>query len=118
MSESMPVLDMSVLENLKMMVGEHYGRILEAQIGDAMQLAEKLRELENSQDMKAIKDVAHTVKGSFANIGAMRLVECARNLEFAARDGDAEAVDRYYSNIYSEMDQVRDIIQNLLNAES
>lgn len=48
-----------------------------------------LRAAHAQGDLARMKQTAHTIKGSAATFGAVRVGEVARSLEYAARDSDA-----------------------------
>jgi HPt (histidine-containing phosphotransfer) domain-containing protein len=91
MTDETPVLDRSVLDELRDSVGGD-----ELFIADlaATYLAEGPGHLAAMQaaaaagDAAAIVRPAHTLKSSSAALGAMRLSELAREIEFAGRNGE------------------------------
>jgi PAS domain S-box-containing protein len=61
---------------------------------DAPHHLESLREAIAGQDLKALEQAAHTLKGAASNMCAQKVFEAAQRLEFLARTGDlCRAVD-------------------------
>lgn len=83
-----PVLDLQVLASLETQLGAAVDKIVDALVEDLPVYLESLQAALFQGDIKAIADVAHTIKGSTGNIGALRLVEYSRTLEEQARGGD------------------------------
>ena len=81
-----------------------YGRVLgdrdlaqvltEAFLEELPERLGELREAVRAEDMKKVKRGAHTLKGSAANLGAVRLTRSLLATETAAEAGDAQAVRR------------------------
>jgi HPt (histidine-containing phosphotransfer) domain-containing protein len=44
----------------------------------------------NGNDAAAVKELAHSIKSAFGNLGATRAFEAARDLEKAGREGDSK----------------------------
>jgi len=92
MSDEAPILDQSVIDELRASVGGD-----DAFIADlvATYLAEGPGHLDAiaagvaAGDAGAVVRPAHTLKSSSASLGAMRLSQLAREIEFAGRDGES-----------------------------
>ncbi len=84
-------LDIQVLEQLRKMKPKDGEALVQKVVGMFLQIAPKqihtIREalLENNCD--AIRHAAHSLKSASANVGAMRLSELSRKIEFMAKDG-------------------------------
>ena len=59
-----------------------------------------------------IKVVAHEIKGSAYNIGAILLGDLAQELEFVARKQNSSEIETLISKIQIELDRVKQFIEN------
>ena len=65
--------------------------LIEMYLDDAQSHVDRLEAAVDAGDIAAIKQGSHTLKGSSANIGAIRMQEASFELEKCGRDGDAAA---------------------------
>ncbi len=89
---------------------ESYYKILKSYLRESLEMYKELDGLiKNDIDTFRIK--IHGLKSSSANIGAISVSEKARRLEMAAKDLDAEYIDRNISEFYSELLELLDNIK-------
>ena len=86
-----PVLDSQVLDELVQIAGSETARIVGLFLEDAPRLIAQLENAASAPDLNAMRDAAHTLKSSSANIGAMALSTAAKRVELGAR---AQKLDR------------------------
>ncbi|HSX63353.1 MAG TPA: response regulator, partial [Pseudoxanthomonas sp.] len=86
-----PVLDQSMLEELREIAGDETTRIIALFLDDAPRLIAQLEKNASIPDLDAMRDAAHTLKSSSANVGAMALSAAAKRVELGAR---ANKLDR------------------------
>jgi signal transduction histidine kinase/CheY-like chemotaxis protein len=86
-----PVLDQSMLEELREIAGDETTRIIALFLEDAPKLIATLEKAAAVPDLDAMRDAAHTLKSSSANVGAMALSAAAKRVELGAR---AQKLDR------------------------
>ena len=77
-----------------------------AKLGEAIKIA----------DMELARQIAHSVKGAAANVGAVTVQHGALQAESAAREGEIGQVQYHYENIKVEMEKVRSLV--MLNQET
>ncbi len=82
---SFPVLDQTMLEELREIAGEETVRIIAVFLEDAPRLIAVLEKAAAAPDLDAMRDAAHTLKSSSANVGAMALSAAAKRVELGAR---------------------------------
>ena len=87
--------DPQVLKNLKDSVGEVVSSMIEAFLEDTPVYLQSLKTAMAEGDAKHVRELAHTIKGSAANFGAIKVVEVSRELEEVGaedrlKDGGAE----------------------------
>ena len=75
-------------------------------IDDGPKRLEALREAMTASDVQQLEQVAHSLKGSAAILGASRLQESALALEEAAHDGRAENDVDLVADIAREIERV------------
>jgi HPt (histidine-containing phosphotransfer) domain-containing protein len=80
-----PVLDHSMLEELQEIAGDETARIIALFLEDAPRLIATLETASTVPDLEAMRDAAHTLKSSSANVGAMALSTAAKRVELGAR---------------------------------
>ncbi len=80
-----PVLDDETLDELYAVIGADAGRIVSVFLEDAPQLLAQLEQAALTPDLPALRDAAHSLKSSSANLGAMALSLAAKRVELGAR---------------------------------
>ena len=80
-----PVLDHSMLDELQEIAGDETVRIIGLFLEDAPRLIARLEMASTVPDLEAMRDAAHTLKSSSANVGAMALSTAAKRVELGAR---------------------------------
>ena len=80
-----PVLDHSMLDELQEIAGNETARIIALFLEDAPRLIAQLESAASLPDLDAMRDAAHTLKSSSANVGAMALSTAAKRVELGAR---------------------------------
>lgn len=86
-----PVLDDSALEELYAVIGADASRIVTVFLEDAPHLLGQLERAALAPDFPALREAAHSLKSSSANLGAMALSAAAKRIELGAR---METLDR------------------------
>ena len=86
-----PVLDHGMLDELREIAGDETPRIIGLFLEDAPRLIARMESASALPDLEAIRDAAHTLKSSSANVGAMALSTAAKRVELGAR---AQKLDR------------------------
>ena len=86
-----PVLDHAMLDELHEIAGDETARIVGLFLEDAPRLIARLESASVIPDLDAMRDAAHTLKSSSANVGAMALSTAAKRVELGAR---ARKLDR------------------------
>ncbi|MEE7560139.1 response regulator, partial [Xanthomonas sp. Kuri4-2] len=84
-AHGLPILDVSVLDELHEVAGAETARILQLFLEDAPTLIARLEAAAAAADPSQLREAAHTLKSSSANVGAMALSNTARRIELAAR---------------------------------
>jgi len=80
----------------------------------------KLNKKANSikkEKMTAIEQVAHTLKGASANIGADKIKKLLFRIELASRNGETEKIIHFYSALNEEAKKIDKKIKKLTGME-
>ena len=85
-----PVLDAAVLDELRSILGGEVDRLIEVFLDDTPTIIAALETAAAGPDMEGLRNAAHTLKSSSANLGAMSLSNAAKRVELGARMGTLE----------------------------
>ena len=107
-----PVLESSVLDELREVLGDEVDKIIAVYLEDAPRLIAQLERAAVDSDPIALRVAAHTLKSSSANVGAATLSEAARDLEHGARDGTLTQPANAVARIVGEFARVRAALQS------
>lgn len=110
------VLEASVLDELREVLGSEVDRIIRVYLEDAPRLIAQLQHAAANHDPIALRVAAHTLKSSSANVGAHTLSVAARDLEHGARDGTLSQPKEQVAALAAEFAQVRAALQERLSA--
>ena len=80
-----PVIDASVLDELRSILGSEVDRLIEVFLDDTPRLIAALEGAATGPDYDMLRNAAHTLKSSSANLGAMSLSNAAKKVEIGAR---------------------------------
>ncbi len=86
-SASLPVLQRDVLDELREIAGAETATIIDVFLDDTSPVVRKLQEAALVPDLEQLRELAHSLKSSSANVGAMALSAAARRIELDARAG-------------------------------
>ncbi|MGO1718571.1 MAG: ATP-binding protein [Luteimonas sp.] len=85
-----PVIDEEVLGELRAMLGDEVEHLIEVFLEDTPKLLARLEIAASGPDYDGLRDAAHSLKSSSANLGAMLLSAAARRVEQGARERSLE----------------------------
>lgn len=112
------VLNRTVLNELREVLGSEVNRILSVYLQDTPRLIAQLEQAAVANNPIALRVAAHSLKSSSANVGASALSVAARDLEYGARDGTLTQPANAVAVIVAEFGRVRTALQAELNAET
>ena len=84
------MLDPGILDDLQAMLGEEVERLVDVFLEDTPRLVRALEHAAAGPDYDALREAAHSLKSSAANLGAMSLSAAAKRVELAARERSLE----------------------------
>lgn len=85
-----PVLDRDVLDELHAVIGDSALQILSVFLDDAPAMVQQLQQAAQCGDGPRLKAVAHSLKSSSANVGALSLSAIAQRIEHEAHSGSLQ----------------------------
>lgn len=104
-------VDFAVLTYMRELQGDgeddFVGELIEVFLADAKPRVAAIRAAVARGDREALRSVAHSLKGSSANLGASGLAELCAGLERRAKSGSLEGADREASQLEAEFERVR-----------
>ncbi|MDJ0533056.1 MAG: ATP-binding protein [Xenococcaceae cyanobacterium MO_207.B15] len=115
------VLDMTVLDSLRQLVGakapEMLTKIINQYLEDAPGKVSAIAEALKSQDIEALRKASHSLRSSSANLGAISLAEYCKNLENIARAGEMPENPETITELETEYEKVKIALQQECNHE-
>jgi signal transduction histidine kinase/CheY-like chemotaxis protein/HPt (histidine-containing phosphotransfer) domain-containing protein len=106
-----PVLDEETLDELYAVIGADAGRIVTVFLEDAPQLLAQLEQAALTPDLPALRDAAHSLKSSSANLGAMALSQAAKRVELGARMQSLDRPAVAVAMVVDEFERARQALQ-------
>ncbi len=88
------IIDIQVLRNLEAQLGPAVEKVIAAIVEDLPLYLEALEQALEQRDSIKLAVIAHTIKGSASNVGAVRLVEISQQLESQARKDELEGAEK------------------------
>ncbi|AKK65503.1 histidine kinase [Xanthomonas oryzae pv. oryzicola] len=104
---ALPILDNSVIDELYEVAGADTITILQLFLEDAPPIIEQLEAAAANRDNMQLRDLAHTLKSSSANVGAQAVSNAARRIELAARTGTIERPSAMVALVIAEYARAR-----------
>lgn len=104
-------LDPVVMKELKAVMGEEFQTLVQTFVADSVTRLENLARSIDAGDAENLRRTAHSFKGSASNVGAPRLTELCRQLEFSGREGNLERAPRLLTLVRDEYQQVRELLE-------
>ena len=104
------VLDPEVIQSLRELGGEDDPELLcelvELFTSDSPARVSEMRRGVESSDWSVVDAMAHALKSSSANVGAMKLSELCRQTEVASKQADRDATDAAVTALEGEFQRV------------
>lgn len=106
-------LDHALLQELKMLMEDDFGALLEAYLEDSQRQIQDVSDAWEAGDLERLRRGAHSLKGASANIGAAALAALCSHLEELAGGGDAPPLAPLLQRVRAELRDVRDAVAAL-----
>jgi HPt (histidine-containing phosphotransfer) domain-containing protein len=115
---SVDLLDMTVLEELRVLDEPDLRELVELYVGDVVSQLGHIRAALETDDAAAISAAAHRIKGASLSIGAARMATLSSDVETAAKDGALDPVAELVSSLEADLDPTRAALANTFGIES
>jgi len=113
------IIDFNALENIRSLESPDNPGILEKVINiflrEAPEIIQMLRQAILDQDAETVRQKAHYLKSSSANLGAFLQVELCKELEFMGKNRVLEGAETILEKIQTNFPQVKAALQQQLN---
>jgi HPt (histidine-containing phosphotransfer) domain-containing protein len=115
---SVDLLDMTVLEELRVLDEEDLRELVELYVGDVVSQLGHIRAGLAAQDGVVISAAAHRIKGASLSIGAAKMATLSADVETAAKDDSLEPILALVSSLESDLDPTRAALAKTFGIES
>lgn len=105
-------LDVTILEELKMLLEDDFPDLIETFLTDARVRVRELVRTVDSGVPEDIRQSAHSFKGSSINVGAKQLSSLCRELEDLARSGRTQGTKGLVGRVEIELVQVEQLLRD------
>lgn len=99
-------LDGDILAMLKDVMEDEFSVLIETYLSDGVNRIQDLRKALNNQDSDAVRQTAHSLKGSSSNIGAGPLAQLCMKIESCADKGQLAGLDSILDEVEQEFSAV------------
>jgi signal transduction histidine kinase/CheY-like chemotaxis protein len=106
-----PVVDHDILDELRTMLGGEVERLIDVFLEDTPRLIAALESAATGPDFNALRDAAHSLKSSSANLGAMSLSAAAKRVELGAREKSLDRPAVAVALIANEFARARQVLK-------
>lgn len=107
MNEQNKVLDQTILVNLSQALGDRMPHILEVYMQEVPRSIADMRSAMSKEDYEAVRIIAHGLKSSSANVGALQVSRLAANLELKLKQQHVDNLAVDIDKLAQAFDQVR-----------
>ncbi|MGH8055005.1 MAG: ATP-binding protein [Stenotrophomonas sp.] len=107
---TVPTLERKVLDELVEIAGDDTHMIIQLFLDETLILLQQLQAASAISDQARLGEVAHSLKSSSANVGALALSEAARQLEHAVRTGTLEQPASRVAQLIAEFSRARQML--------
>jgi signal transduction histidine kinase/CheY-like chemotaxis protein len=116
--ETVAVIDSGVLDELRDVLGSEIDRLINLFLEDTPMLLARLEAAALAPDFHELREAAHSLKSSSANLGAMALSAAAKRVELGARMQTLDRPAVAVALIASEFARVRAALQVIADART
>ncbi len=99
-------LDMQVLDELRCVLADEFGGLIDDFLCDTKSRIQEMEQAVVNEDAKTVRWVAHSLKGSSSNVGAIALSDESHCLEKMARSGNIIGMGSALRSLIEEFAQV------------
>ncbi len=115
--DNLPVFDESKLKNFEIPGREHdksfLFKMLDLYLQRTPELLTELKKAFENNEIEKVHRSAHSLKSNCAMLGAIRLTEIAKRIEFAAKENKIEEIKDLVERLDQEFAQVKEILEKI-----
>ena len=115
MNQSNALLDQEQISNLKELFNEGLEEFLKTFMNDFEKKEKELNTVLEDKNLEQAAKIAHSLKGSSANIGAKSLAAACQQLESATKSADLQKSLEEYKSIQIIYPQVKQAFQEIFS---
>ena len=104
-------IDLDTLNELKEIMGDDFDELISTFISDGKIQIDNLKHAIDSSSAFEVRRIAHTLKGSCANLGAHTMSEICNILELNATDNMPGEANELFEKIKTEYEQVKKALE-------
>ncbi|HEY9666528.1 MAG TPA: PAS domain S-box protein [Coleofasciculaceae cyanobacterium] len=112
--KSQAVLDPKIIKSLRQIAGERLSQIINDYLEDAAQLLQTIRDAVAAEDAQALRQTAHSLRSSSANLGATELSKLSKELEMIGRSGTTTHAENGIRQVEAEYEKVKVALQQVI----
>ena len=112
------VIDHEILDELRAMLGGEVDRLIDVFLEDTPRLIAALENAASGPDYTGLRDAAHSLKSSSANLGAMSLSAAARRVEMGAREQSLERPAVAVALVANEFQRAKQLLRATQRSEA
>ncbi|WP_198264846.1 Hpt domain-containing protein [sulfur-oxidizing endosymbiont of Gigantopelta aegis] len=105
-------VDLNTLNELKELMEDDFDELITVFIADGQTQIDKLKTAIDTFNIEETRRIAHTLKGSSANLGVNVLSESCRVLEHKASEGSLEDAINDLEKIISDYDVAKKVLKD------
>jgi HPt (histidine-containing phosphotransfer) domain-containing protein len=108
--------DLGTLRELRDIMDQDFDELIEAYLSDTRTRIDDVRVAVIAKDTYQLRELAHSLKGSCSNIGAVTLAQWCQKAENMAKEGELEGVSDVVDEIQRQFAAVRSVLIQELGA--
>jgi len=102
-----PSLDLEALSILKEATEEMFAEIIEVFLEDSPNRLNLLRDASSNNDVTAMKEESHCLKGSSGNVGAVKLSKICEEIETLSKSGSITNQEELIQHAQHEFEHIK-----------
>ncbi len=106
-------LDMQMLNELRSVLGDEFGELIDEFLCDTQGRIQEIKQAVADEDAKTVRWVAHSMKGSSSNVGAVALSDESHCLEKMARSGNIIGMGGTLRSLIEEFNKVSELLNKV-----
>ncbi|MCY7355246.1 MAG: response regulator [Lysobacter sp.] len=116
--EPVPMVNAATLDELEAVIGPGVGHIIATYLDNTPRLIAQMKTAAEVPDLPLLRELAHSLKSSSANLGAEALSEAAKRIELEARQETLERPAAAVAVVIAEFDRVRPVLTARMHASA